>query len=221
MFGTQHYINLCSYGSAILGGLTGVIEYNPHSFIGSAQHHYILCNFGGKNVIATGNYISLCASDCSALMTLNGGGYANQYNTALFSNVYKASSTFRINHPDPEKNSNWYLRHSTVEAPSGGDTLYRYDFSTTNCFAEIELPDYFKHLNKNPQVWVTPNDGFGNAYGIIDETLTSIKVCSDIDGCFSALVMGTRKDKLALKFWPGVEGLRNNISIVDVNYNAS
>ena len=39
---------------------------------------------------------------------------------------------------------------------------------------EIILPDYYKFLNENTQVWVSPINGFGIGYGEINEDLTKI-----------------------------------------------
>jgi hypothetical protein len=206
MFGTQH----CTYGgasyAATLGGLYGKNENDDYSFSGSSQHTYLVQ--GDHNVLATGNYLALFYSSNSALMTLNTGNYYYYTDCAIFSNIYKTTNNFKINHPDPSKCDTTQLWHTTVESPTRGDTLYRYDVNIIECNAQISLPDYFKHLNECPQVWVTPNNGFGNAYGTFDETLSNLNICSDTDGCYSALILATRKDWYAKRSWDGVEEVR-------------
>lgn len=110
----------------------------------------------------------------------------------------KGSGTFDIPHPDPEKEkAGWRLRHSFVESPTRGDNLYRWSVNVVNKAALISLPDYFKYLNENVQVWVSPEMHFGRAYGKVDPGLTKITVTADSDGTYNVLAVGTRKDKVA------------------------
>jgi hypothetical protein len=119
--------------------------------------------------------------------------------------VSKSSSTFKINHPDPSKTDTHFLIHSSVESPTRGENLYRYEFNTQNCTASIELPDYFKHLNEKEQVWVKPKNNLGNGYGIVDETQSCVTFTTDTEGEFIAVILGTRKDWHACNMWAGVE----------------
>jgi hypothetical protein len=75
-------------------------------------------------------------------------------------------------------------------------------------FAEIELPDYFKFLNENIQVWVTPKKGFGVGYGEVNNELTKVSIFSNEDLEYNILIIGTRKDKDAIDNWNGVEILQ-------------
>jgi hypothetical protein len=206
MFGTQH----CTYSGAdyasTLGGLYAKNENDDKTFMGAAQHLYAVSGgTNANNVIGSGNYLALFNSCYSALQTLGTGDYCFYCCCAIFSNIYKTTNNFKINHPDPTKCETTQLWHTTIESPTRGDTLYRYDINIIGCNAQISLPDYFKHLNECPQVWVTPNNGFGNAYGTFDETLSQINICSDTDGCYSALILATRKDWYAVRSWDGVE----------------
>jgi hypothetical protein len=115
------------------------------------------------------------------------------------------SGTFRIHHPNPEKTCSKYLLHSFVESPTEGDNIYRYEIETLNCSASLDLPDYFKFLNKNEQVWVSPKNHFGSAYGVVDKEQTCVSFCSNCDGLYNVLIIGTRKDECAIKAWKGVE----------------
>ena len=117
--------------------------------------------------------------------------------------------SFSIEHPDPSKEIGWLLRHSTVECPTGGDNIYRYNITTTseNLQYTISLPDYYKHLNENSQVWVNATNCFGIGYGTINEELTQVTINTNTAGNYNVLMVGTRKDKLAKDYWDtnGVE----------------
>ena len=132
-------------------------------------------------------------------------GTASVSNLSYFCSIAKTSSSFRIHHPDPEKSATHYLFHTNVESPTEGDNIYRYEVKTINGKAEINLPSYYKWLNKNDQVWVSPKQNFGNAYGVVNAEQTKLEIFSDVDSEFYVLLIGTRKDEDAVKFWKGAE----------------
>lgn len=119
-----------------------------------------------------------------------------------------ATKSFLIPHTDPEKRG-WLLRHSTVEAPTRGDNLYRYQIviKSDGGDATIPLSSYWKYLNENPQVWVTAIGQFANGYGYVDETSNKLIIKGEKKGGYNVLLVGTRKDKLAKDFFDaqGVE----------------
>ena len=126
-------------------------------------------------------------------------------------NLSKGSGSFRIPHPDPSKNEDYDLMHNFVESPTAGENIYRfklfYDTKAGNTF--IQLPDYFPFLNENVQVWVTA-DVLELVIGIYDEKLNQVRFETYGNGInLSILVIGTRKDEIALKYWKGVEVLKN------------
>jgi hypothetical protein len=131
-------------------------------------------------------------------------------NTTFVQALSKTSGTFRINHPDPNKTETKYLQHSFVESPTEGDNIYRYVVDVVNGVSIIKLPDYYKYLNKNTQVWVSPFNGFGIAYGVIDDIEENINIFADKDIRYNVLVIGTRKDKDAIENWNGIEILKPN-----------
>lgn len=104
------------------------------------------------------------------------------------------SKNFEIPHPHPDKKDTHRLRHSTVESPTEGDNLYRYtvEAKEENETVEMDLPDYFKYLNKNVDVWVNGEDHFGNAYGKVDGN--TLRVTCELPGKYNVLVIGTRQD---------------------------
>ena len=124
--------------------------------------------------------------------------------------VVSGTKSFIIPHPDPEKAADYDLRHASVEGPTRGDTLYRFVITIpangVNRDRRIELPDYFAYLNENPQVWIAAADGFGAAYGAVNNKGDAVIVRANTAGTYNVLVMGTRKDADALASWDEDEG---------------
>jgi hypothetical protein len=167
-------------------------------------------NGGQSNCITGGSWNAILGgrfNTSSSNRTGSGGSYltASSYGYFEFNAIDKQGGSFTITHPDPSKEANYQLWHSFVEGPTAGDNIYRYEVTTCNCAASLALPDYYKFLNKNDQVWVTPKNHFGNAYGIVNNEQTCINFTSDADGEYIVLLMGTRKDKWAQYAWNGVE----------------
>ena len=185
--GLQNCINAQGNGNAIAGGHNNQIQtfanWSGHmGGVSNTMGAYAYLRFTGSWNLANGNNYS----------------YQSYY-------VSKYYSSFKINHPDPAKTDTHFLHHSTIEAPTRGENLYRYEFTTQNCTASIELPDYFKFLNENEQVWVKPKNNFGNGYGVVDATQSCVTFTTDTEGQFIALILGTRKDWHACNMWSGVE----------------
>jgi hypothetical protein len=127
-------------------------------------------------------------------------------NVCVCGTLTKGSGFFKIPHPDPIKaEAGKFLKHSFVESPTAGDNIYRYNVTTLNCSASIDLPDYYNLLNGNSHIHISPDSHFGVAYGKINEENTKINICSNSDGDYFVLLVGTRKDKLALDSWNGTE----------------
>lgn len=122
----------------------------------------------------------------------------------------KTAGSFAISHPNPSKNTACELFHSFVESPTAGDNLYRYEIEVENGIATIDLPDYYKYLNENDQVWVNAKNHFGRAYGVVNQEQSTLTVFADTDGSYNVLLIGTRKDKDAAKAWKGTERLKEN-----------
>jgi hypothetical protein len=214
---------------SILGGYQNLISDVGFSSIAGGVGNKI-CASGGHNfisggclnVINTANYSSIIGGTNNDINGFNnahiiGGGYISAYasNSTFTDNMYitgnltKGSGTFKISHPDPSKNKDCSLFHSFVESPTAGDNIYRFEVVVKDGVAEIELPDYYKYLNENTQVWITPKDGFGIAYGSINEEMTKIIVKANLDIEYNVLVIGTRKDITAKTHWKGVERIKN------------
>ena len=132
-------------------------------------------------------------------------GNASTTNTYICGALSKSSGTFLIPHPDPAKTETKDLQHSFVESPTEGDNLYRWSVEVTNNKSVIELPDYYRYLNKDDMVWTSPVRHFGNAYGVVTPDQKCLEICANEDGCYNVLLIGTRKDSIATRNWTGIE----------------
>ncbi len=205
------------------GGLVGGSSYNPNFDVLSVESN----GYAGINIITSsdksgalmfsddqrgrGGIMYDHSGDWLGFFT-NGGptnsmvidkdGKVTVYNDfRVEGTLSKGSGGFDIPHPDPSKEKEgWRLRHAFVEAPTRGDNLYRWTVKVKNGKAIIELPDYFKYLNENVQVWISPKGHLGRAYGKINKEFSKIIIIADTDGVYNVLVIGTRKDKCAKKF---------------------
>jgi hypothetical protein len=128
--------------------------------------------------------------------------YANETSVARLG---KWSDNFHISHPDPAKKDTHYLIHRTIESPSSGENIYRFQVNTCNCQSTLELPSYYKFLNCNDYVSVSPTNHFGNGYGVMSQDQSQINICTNYEGTYDVIVIGTRKDKQGKNAWPGVE----------------
>ena len=145
---------------------------------GSSSQHITILNGGSVGIGTT--------SPTSALSVTG--------NVGISGTLSKGGGSFLIDHPDPEK-VGWKLQHSFVESPTVGDNIYRFEITIdTSLSGSIELPSYWKHLNENPQIWVSPVKHFGAAYGEIDENISKLNVYANNRGKYNVLLIGTRKD---------------------------
>lgn len=126
--------------------------------------------------------------------------------TGSFQLLEKAAGTFKIPHPDPELTEDKYLVHSFVESPTAGDNIYRYTKNVKTKKSLFKLPTYFKHLNENAQVWISPVDHLSLCTAKVTEDLKNVEIFVDKLGTYNILVIGTRKDEFAKNAWlQGVE----------------
>ena len=158
---------------------------------------------GATNNTSTYNYVAILGT-YGKTSTNN-----NQLMTCCicaYGSLSKASGTFTIDHPNPKKESEYNLKHSFVESPTAGDNVYRWEIDIDDTLqGEIILPEYYRYLNENSQVWVNPVDNLGRAFGIVNISATKVKITTSDPGKFNILVIGTRKDKAAVEAWKGVE----------------
>lgn len=203
-----------SYYSSILGGMCNTACGNTSTVGGGFRNiasGYTSMVGGGNNNTASGYAASVLGGRCgvaSATFSAVGNGNAqtasscNEFRVSFLS---KASGTFRINHPDPSKQHTHYLSHSFVESPTAGDNIYRYKVNVINGTAVVNLPSYYKYLNENDQIWVTPQGHFGIGYGTVNTEQTQLTIYGNTDGEYNVLLIGTRKDTDAVEHWQGTE----------------
>ena len=219
--------SLCS---VIGGGYQNTIKSNPASSILGGCQNTMCTGTGFQNVITGGKNNKICANVCYAAI-VNGFDNCVLHNgSAIIAASCKATAatdtlyvcnicvfgnqsvggtkSFRIEHPDPSKSSTHELVHNSVESPTAGDTMYRFSITTENNEAEIILPEYYRYLNENTQLWVSADGHFGKAFGIVNLSATKIKITSNEDGKYNVMVVGTRKDKAAVASWKGAERLK-------------
>ena len=185
-------IRCCATDSAIHASAYGVVGCNSGAAIAAAF------------LIGTQNSTSLYS--CSGVMGADACTVSAAGTTAFYT-IDKASGTFSIYHPDPQKTHTHKLVHSFVEAPTAGDTLYRFEVLVSGGVGTVALPDYFRHLNTDVQLKLTGKDNFGSAMGALDERCEVVNVTADTDGTYNLLIMGTRKDKGAINTFRGPEQL--------------
>ena len=176
------------------GGYVNTINSIDSSILGGV---YNTVTAGYTNIHIIGSNITGNISNYTFVNNLCSAGQVN-----------KAGGSFVINHPDPLKTKTTQLIHSFVESPTAGDNIYRFKVTIIDGIGEIILPDYYKFLNENTQVWVSPINGFGIGYGEINEELTKILITANLDMEYNVLVIGTRKDEHAKKYWKGTERLK-------------
>jgi hypothetical protein len=117
--------------------------------------------------------------------------------------VSAPTKSFLIDHPDPALTKTHYLRHSCVEGPTRGDTLYRWTITTTlaHLNSTIQpLPSYSPYLNENWQFIVRAIDSFGRGYVTLSACETFFTLTTNQEGTYSILGIATRKDEAALAF---------------------
>ena len=148
----------------------------------------------GLRSLALGNG-AISENDNEGVLGNVGGNETNKW-TVPGSFTVNGTKNFEIPHPKPEKKATHRIRHGAVESPTAGDTLYRFKVESTQegdlqC---IDLPDYFIWLNKNVQIFVTPQGHFGNGYGELNSETEQLEIHCQYEGAYNVLVIGTRND---------------------------
>ena len=107
---------------------------------------------------------------------------------------------FLIDHPNPALTHTHKLKHTSLEAPTRGELLYRWTLTTTNKTCHQSLPSYSPYLNENWQFLVRATHSFGRGYVTLSPDETSFTLTTNEEGTYSILGIATRKDKGALSF---------------------
>lgn len=220
-YASGYQLRCSSLNNIYIGSFAG---YSPTVIDGNTDN-IAIGYYAGKNYAGNGNILIGCGMCCTNSTTISerfhlGYGAGNclligclnsSGRTLCVNGSFSATSkNFAIPHPKPTKTETHVLYHSTVESPTSGDNLYRFEVEVENGQATIDLPDYYKHLNENDQVWVNAKNHFGRAYGVVNQEQTILTVFADQDGEYNVLLIGTRKDKDAVNAWKGTERLKQN-----------
>ena len=109
--------------------------------------------------------------------------------------------TFIIPHPEP-KHKGKQLRHACIEAPTRGTNIYEFQIKVKegNTTTEINLPSYFKYLNSDPKILISPHNVQSRFYGAVNRELTHIHITTEKAGIFNVMVSGIRKDATAVSY---------------------
>lgn len=155
----------------------------------------------GWDALAAGNYSVALGRGASANNNNEGilggtGSVATSKWIVPGSFTVNGTKNFEIPHPKPEKRATHVIRHGAVESPTPGDTLYRWKIQATkdNDLVTIDLPDYFIWLNKDVQIFVTPQGHFGNGFGELNRETEQLEIHCQYEGEYNVLVIGTRND---------------------------
>ena len=126
----------------------------------------------------------------------------------------QGSKAFDMPHPDPRKlEKGFRLRHTSIEAPTRGDTIYTFKIATKQLdeIFEIPLPSYWSHLNEAPRVFISYE---GSSDLDLDYSMCCAKVHEERivgkcqkPGIYNIMVMGTRKDMYAYASFDDVGGV--------------
>jgi hypothetical protein len=157
----------------------------------------------GTNTIVFGNGVSSSTSNQVVF-----GSFSSTKGVQIFGALnVTGSKSFAIPHPTKE---GYMLRHGCYEGNVPGGNIYRYTTTAINGTSTVELPEYYKHINKDSQVWLQGRNHFGRAYGnITDNTLT---ITADTDGEYDVLIMATRDDKGVQEWYIMGEEKPNNMN---------
>jgi hypothetical protein len=224
-FGRNNNICCCTKYTLTVGCnicMGGGLSSNEAELSTALGGNHKVCGFsnfvaGYSNTVNNHSYTAILGT-YSKTSTQNNTTF--MCNVCAFGCLTKATGTFKIDHPNPCKSATHNLQHSFVESPTAGDNLYRFEVEIgEDLEGEIILPEYYRYLNENSQVWVNPMDNLGRAFGIVNLSATKVKITTSDSGKYNVLVVATRKDKAAVEAWKGVETLKNAEEIT--NYKNS
>ena len=81
----------------------------------------------------------------------------------------QGNKTFDVTHP---LDSTKRLRHFALESPKPR-LQYNFTIDFTSTTQSFDLPEYFKHINADPVVFMNPFEHFGSGWGrVVDNVCT-------------------------------------------------
>lgn len=222
-----------------VNGKTGEVVIDVADIAGLVDSRLALGNGASAGIYSValgrdasaGNYAVALGQDASAgnySVALGKGASAGNSNEGILGGIgpyitskwivpgsftVNGTKNFEMPHPKPEKSATHRIRHGAVESPTAGDTLSRYKINATkeNDLVTIDLPDYFVWLNKDAQIFVTPQGHFGNGYGTLNRETEQLEIHCQLTGEYNVLVIGTRNDDhQSVKDWD-IKGVEREI----------
>jgi len=167
--GDFNYIDNACNGAIVGGYNNGIFGSIVNPAIGGGSGNIA---YASNSAIAGGYYNQTCGNR-SVAYNYYSVAFANE--TAVVG-ISKYTDNFHIEHPDPAKKDTHYLIHRTIESPSKGENIYRFQVNTCNCQATLQLPSYYKFLNCNDYVSISPTNHFGNGYGVMSQDQSQIDI---------------------------------------------
>tara|TARA_R110002073_G_scaffold154938_1_gene310207 strand:- start:16 stop:2055 length:2040 start_codon:yes stop_codon:yes gene_type:complete len=188
--------NLIARRTGFRGGDYSMIRYYQYAYNSSPNYNTV---HGAIDITCEQGW-----NNDNLMIRMNNQGYGNKTtyiygNLQVTGSISKGSGSFDIAHPDPKKKETHRLRHYFVETPSAGGNIYKYQIKCKKGKNYIDLPDYFKYLNKDSLVWVNPVKHFGRAWGEVKKNGKKVKIVTDKKGTYNILIFGDRKDETAMK----------------------
>ena len=188
--------NLIARRTGFRGGDYSMIRYYQYAYNSSPNYNTV---HGAIDITCEQGW-----NNDNLMIRMNNQGYGNKTtyiygNLQVTGSISKGSGSFDIPHPDPKKTETHRLRHYFVETPSAGGNIYKYQIKCKKGKNYIDLPDYFKYLNKDSLVWVNPVKHFGRAWGEVKKNGKKVKIVTDKKGTYNILIFGDRKDETAMK----------------------
>lgn len=178
-----------------------------HGVIGFSNVEAVVGVTTGANKAASHGYTSVAGSDggwfVSAATTGDGVGVIGSTGSAAGHGVQSfgrfmstGTKAFRIDHPlEPETK---FLSHYCSEGPEPMNVYSGVVTTGTDGFANVELPDYFASINRDPRIQLTVDDS--------GEDFVMVKVVGGIqDNAFRV-----RTSKPGVKVYWQVSGVRND-----------
>jgi hypothetical protein len=189
------------------------IDSSGNLLVGTTTSRDKLTVAGGVRVGSTAATTGISANTAGLDIVCGSGSYSivcyddNNLSTANFSvsrtgALSKASGSFKISHPLPEKSKTHYLVHSFVEAPQA-DNIYRGKVELVAGRAEVNIDSVagmtegtFVALNREVQCFTSNESDWDAVRGSVNGNILTIE-CQNAESTatISWLVIGERKDQ--------------------------
>ena len=194
--GTER-MRIDSSGNFLVGTATsrGKITVDGGVRVGSTAATTGITATGGLDIVCGAGSFSIVCYDDNTLGTAN-------FSVSRTGALSKASGSFKISHPLPEKSETHYLVHSFVEAPQA-DNIYRGKVELVAGRAEVNIDSVagmtegtFVALNREVQCFTSNESDWDAVRGSVNGNILTIE-CQNAESTatISWLVIGERKDQ--------------------------